>query len=174
MSRELTHPDDRQLLALAGEAGQALRAAGWRVALAESCTGGWLCKALTDVPGSSGYFTAGFTTYSNESKQQMLGVATETLATHGAVSREVVLQMAAGAQRLSGASLALSVSGVAGPDGGTLEKPVGLVWFGLAGPLAQLKAEKQLFAGDRDAVRRQAVAHGLALIMAAARAARQP
>jgi len=94
-------PDDRQLLALAGEAGQALSAAGWRVALAESCTGGWLCKALTDVAGSSEYFTAGFTTYSNESKQQTLGVAAETLVSRGAVSREVVLQMAAGAQRLS-------------------------------------------------------------------------
>ena len=167
-------PDERQLRALAGEAGQALRAAGWHVALAESCTGGWLCKALTDVAGSSEYFAAGFTTYSNESKQQMLGVAVETLALRGAVSREVVLQMAAGAQRLSGAQLALSVSGVAGPDGGTLEKPVGLVWFGLASPLAQLRAEKQLFAGDRDAVRRQAVAQGLALITAAARAACQP
>jgi nicotinamide-nucleotide amidase len=167
-------PDDRQLLVLAASAGKALCDVGWRVALAESCTGGWLGKALTDVAGSSEFFSVGFTTYSNQSKQQTLGIAAETLASRGAVSREVVLQMAAGAQRLGGTQLAVAVSGVAGPAGGTLEKPVGLVWFGIAGPQNELRAEKQLFAGDRDAVRRQAVAHGLALIITAARVARQP
>jgi nicotinamide-nucleotide amidase len=157
-------PDDKALFTLAVQAGAALRAAGWRVAAAESCTGGWLTKALTDVAGSSDFFAAGFATYSNASKQRALGVAAATLQAHGAVSREVVQEMALGAQRVAEVELALAISGVAGPTGGSAEKPVGCVWFGLAAPGAVLSAERLVFAGDREAVRRQAVAHALRLI----------
>jgi nicotinamide-nucleotide amidase len=162
-------PNDATLLALAEAAGAALCAAGWRVAAAESCTGGWVTKALTDVAGSSSFFTAGFATYTNESKQRVLGVASGTLTTHGAVSRQVVLEMALGAQRVGEADLAVAISGVAGPTGGTADKPVGCVWFGLAGPGGAVHAERHVFAGDREAVRRQAVAHALGLIVGAAR-----
>ena len=165
----LTSPNDVELLALAESAGAALSAAGWRVAAAESCTGGWVTKALTDVAGSSSFFTAGFATYSNEAKQRAVGVAAATLAAHGAVSRQVVLEMALGAQRVGEADLAVAVSGVAGPTGGTADKPVGCVWFGLAGPGGTVHAERHVFAGNREAVRRQAVAHALGLIAGAAR-----
>ena len=164
----LTPPNDAELLKLAARTGAALCAAGWRVAAAESCTGGWLTKALTDVAGSSDFFTAGFATYSNASKQRTLGVAAATLATHGAVSREVVLEMACGAQRAGEAQLAVAISGVAGPTGGTAEKPVGCVWFGLAGPGDAVSAERLVFGGNREAVRRQAVAHALEMIASAA------
>jgi nicotinamide-nucleotide amidase len=162
-------PNDTALLALAEAAAAALNAAGWRVAAAESCTGGWVTKALTDVAGSSRFFTAGFATYSNEAKQRALGVAGTTLGVHGAVSRQVVLEMALGAQRVGEADLAVAISGVAGPTGGTVDKPVGCVWFGLAGPGGAVHAERHVFAGDREAVRRQAVAHALRLIAGAAR-----
>jgi nicotinamide-nucleotide amidase len=162
-------PDDAALLVLAAAAGAALNAAGWHVATAESCTGGWVTKALTDVAGSSSFFTAGFATYSNEAKQRTLGVAAGTLAIHGAVSRQVVLEMALGAQRVGEADLAVAISGVAGPAGGTADKPVGCVWFGLAGPGGAVHAERHVFAGNREAVRRQAVAHALGLIAGAAR-----
>ncbi len=162
-------PDDATLSALAEAAGAALRAASWRVATAESCTGGWVSKALTDVAGSSGFFTAGFVTYSNEAKQRALGVASATLVAHGAVSRQVVLEMALGAQRVGEADLAIAISGVAGPTGGTADKPVGCVWFGLAGPGGAVHAERHVFVGNREAVRRQAVVHALGLIAGAAR-----
>ena len=165
----MTVPDDAALQKMAEAAATALTAARWSVATAESCTGGWVSKALTDVAGSSSYFKAGYVTYSNEAKQQALGVTSATLANHGAVSRQVVVEMAQGAQRAGGAELAVALSGVAGPTGGTPDKPVGCVWFGLAGPGGASHAEKQLFAGDREAVRRQAVAHALGLIAGAAR-----
>lgn len=168
MGAAMAAADDRQLLALATAAGTMLQACGWRVAVAESCTGGWIAKALTDVAGSSGFFTAGFTTYSNESKQRVLGVPEPLLARHGAVSEAVVAAMAQGALRQGQAELALATSGVAGPSGGSAEKPVGLVWFGLATAAGALRAECQRFQGDREAVRRQAVAHALRLIAAAA------
>jgi nicotinamide-nucleotide amidase len=164
----LTAPNDAELLALAGRAGAALCAAGCTLAAAESCTGGWLSKALTDVAGSSSFFTAGFATYSNESKQSALGVSVATLATHGAVSREVVLEMALGARHAGGADLAVAISGVAGPTGGTADKPVGTVWFGIVGPNSAPSAEKQHFGGNREAVRRQAVSHALLMIQMAA------
>jgi nicotinamide-nucleotide amidase len=134
------------------------------VATAESCTGGWIAKALTDVPGSSGCFGYGIVSYSNGAKEAMLGVKQRTLAGHGAVSEPVVREMAEGALRLSGADIAVAVSGVAGPDGGSDEKPVGTVWFAwsMRGP-AGITTDTDLrrFEGNRDSVRMQTVMHGL-------------
>ena len=154
---------------LAAQAGEALLAAGLRVVTAESCTGGGLAAALTDVPGSSRWFERGYVTYSNAAKQQDLGVAAAVLAGHGAVSAAVVEAMAAGALLASGAQVALAVSGVAGPDGGTADKPVGLVWFASARRGNPVRSECQQYQGDRAAVRAAAVVHGLRLILAAAR-----
>jgi nicotinamide-nucleotide amidase len=144
-----------------------LLAARWHVALAESCTGGWVAKCLTDVPGSSQWFERGIVSYSNQSKEQVLGVAPEVIETFGAVSRPTAEQMAAGALHSSGAELALAITGVAGPDGGTPTKPVGLVWFALAVRSGTASALEQRFDGDREAIRRSAVATGLELIIAA-------
>jgi nicotinamide-nucleotide amidase len=155
---------------LAATAGRALLARGWRVVTAESCTGGGIAAALTDIPGSSQWFERGYVTYSNLAKQQDLQVSASTLEVHGAVSSAVVLAMAAGALEASGAELALSVSGVAGPDGGTATKPVGLVWFALARRGAPGRSEMHQFPGDRAAVRLAAVHRALELINAAASA----
>ena len=160
--------NDEELYQLAARAGQALQARGWRVALAESCTGGWVAKLLTDIAGSSQWFERGYVTYSNLAKQQDLGVSAATLEAHGAVSAAVVVEMAAGALRASGADLAVAVSGVAGPDGGTATKPVGLVWFALARRGGLGNSEMRQFAGDRAAVRLAAVHRALELIDAAA------
>ena len=153
-------------LDLAATAGRALLARRWRLVTAESCTGGGVAAALTDIPGSSQWFERGYVTYSNLAKQQDLGVSAAMLETHGAVSSAVVLEMAAGALRASGADLALSVSGVAGPDGGSAAKPVGLVWFALAQRTGQGHSEMRQFAGDRAAVRLAAVYRALELINA--------
>ncbi len=157
---------DDELYQLALRIGIVLRRDALRLCTAESCTGGWLAKLITDVPGSSQWFERGYVSYSNEAKQQDLGVKPEILAAHGAVSGEVVEQMALGALLASGATLAVAISGVAGPDGGTSDKPVGLVWFALA-QSAGLDSEACRFAGDREAVRRQAVMKALQLIEAA-------
>lgn len=132
-----------------------------KLALAESCTGGWVAKALTDLAGSSAWFDRGFVTYSNEAKQEMLGVSTTTLDRYGAVSQETVNEMAVGALKNSHADYSLSVSGIAGPDGGTDEKPVGLVWFAWADKKGVLLSDKKIFIGDRNAVREQAVEYAL-------------
>jgi len=153
---------------LAEQAGRALQAAQLRVATAESCTGGGVAAALTDVPGSSNWFERGYVTYSNEAKVQDLGVDAEALVRHGAVSAAVVEQMAAGALRASGADLALAVSGVAGPDGGTPEKPVGLVYFAVQRRGGSAAISQAQFPGDRAAVRSAAVDRALQLIAAAA------
>ena len=158
-------PTDAELTALAARVGAALRARGWRLATAESCTGGWIAKLLTDQPGSSHWFGFGFVSYANEAKQACLGVSAETLATHGAVSDEVVEQMATGARLASAAELAVAVSGIAGPGGGSPDKPVGLVWLGWSGPGPSLEARSERFSGDREAVRRQAVAAALAGVL---------
>jgi nicotinamide-nucleotide amidase len=123
----------------------ACRARGIMLATAESCTGGMIAAALTDIAGSSDVVDRGFVTYSNEAKVAMLGVAEATLAAHGAVSRETALEMAAGALANSRAGIALSVTGVAGPGGGSVEKPVGLVWFGLAMSGRETTAERLQF-----------------------------
>jgi len=153
---------------LAEQAGRALLAARLRVATAESCTGGGVASALTDVPGSSNWFERGYVTYSNEAKVQDLGVDPRVLVRYGAVSAEAVEQMAAGALRASGADLALAVSGVAGPDGGTREKPVGLVYFAVQRRGGRLELTRGQFTGDRAAVRRGAIGKALQLITAAA------
>jgi nicotinamide-nucleotide amidase len=134
------------------------------VATAESCTGGWIAKALTDVPGSSGCFGYGIVSYSNGAKESILGVQNRTLAEHGAVSEPVVREMAEGTLRLSGADVSVAVSGVAGPDGGSDDKPVGTVWFAWStrGPAGiATDADLQRFEGNRESIRMQTVIHGL-------------
>ena len=155
---------DDSLYQLAADCGRTLLLRRQRLALAESCTGGWIAKALTDVPGSSQWFEAGFVTYSNSAKQRSLGVEAAVLARHGAVSREVVEQMATGALHATGADVSLAVSGVAGPDGGTADKPVGMVWFATCRAGHAPRAQQRRFAGSRDEVRRQAMQHALELI----------
>lgn len=140
---------------------QRLMARGWRLAAAESCTGGWVAKICTDLAGSSAWFERGFVTYTNEAKQEMLGVAAATLATHGAVSEETVQEMASGALKHSRAQIGLAISGVAGPGGGSPDKPVGTVCFAWALKEGGVQSERVCFEGDREAVRRQAVAHAL-------------
>jgi len=142
-----------------------LIARGDMLATAESCTGGWVAKVCTDLAGSSAWFERGFVTYSNEAKQEMLGVAAGTLASFGAVSEQTVVEMAAGALAHSRARWALAISGVAGPGGGTPDKPVGCVWLAWAGPDDWRLTRRCQFAGDRDAVRRQAVHTALQVLV---------
>ena len=133
---------------------------GATVATAESCTGGWVAKALTDVAGSSAAFGYGIVSYSNDAKASLLDVDRDTLARHGAVSEAVVEEMARGVLRLSDADMAVAVSGIAGPDGGTAEKPVGTVWCAWAQSTsngARIDTQRRVFAGDRDSVREQTV-----------------
>ncbi len=161
-------PTDKDLFALVERVATRLRAGGRRLATAESCTGGWVAKACTDLAGSSQWFECGFVTYSNAAKMRDLGVSARTLAEHGAVSEGTVREMAAGALRVSGADIAVAISGVAGPDGGTPAKPVGMVWFGLAsrrGSEMTVTAEMQVFPGDRELVRRRSVARALQLVL---------
>ena len=160
-------PSDLALLRQARRVGRALRARHWRVATAESCTAGWVAKVLTDVPGSSGWVECGYIVYSNAAKIRDLKVSIATLRRHGAVSEATALAMARGAVRATGAELAVSITGIAGPDGGTALKPVGTVWFGLAGGQRVVRATAmvRIFAGDREAVRRQSVAFALQLIL---------
>lgn len=149
--------NDSELFMLGTRVGAALKHGGGVVTCAESCTGGWVAKVLTDVAGSSGWFERGYVTYGNQAKCDMLGVKASTLEQHGAVSEPVVLEMAQGALTAASADYALSISGIAGPDGGSLEKPVGTVWFGFAGRQRPPFAQVMHFEGDRDGVRRQAV-----------------
>jgi len=165
---------DEALQLLAAEAGALLLAAGRRVATAESCTGGWVAKCLTDIAGSSQWFERGYVTYSDEAKAQSIGVAASVIETFGAVSRPTAEQMAAGALHASGADMAVAITGIAGPDGGSADKPVGLVWFALAQRTAAPVAIQQQFAGDREAIRRAAVASALRMVIAAAAAREQP
>ena len=138
------------------------------VATAESCTGGMIGAALTDIAGSSAVYERGFITYSNEAKAELLGVPMPLIIRHGAVSGEVAREMVKGAIRNSRADIAIAVTGVAGPDGGTPDKPVGLVWFGLATRGGVLRVERRVFAGgSRDFVRMKAVETALRLILAA-------
>ena len=133
----------------------------WMLATAESCTGGWIAKCCTDVAGSSAWFDRGFITYSNAAKQDMLGVRAETLAQYGAVSEAVVAEMATGALRHSQAHIAVAVSGIAGPSGGSAEKPVGTVCFAWAMRNGEVLTKTCQFAGDREAVRWQSVVFAL-------------
>lgn len=153
--------NDAALAALAAELGQTLSAAGWRLALAESCTGGWIAKVVTDVAGSSGWFDCGIVSYSNTAKAELLGVPTALLRKYGAVSEPVARAMAKGALVRTGADVAVAVSGIAGPGGGSPEKPVGTVCFGWGRRGSAIMTDTVVFAGDREAVRRQTVAHAL-------------
>lgn len=155
---------DKDIAELATALVAQLTASGNTVSTAESCTGGWIAKAITDVPGSSAVIGYGMVSYSNHAKMSLLGVQASTLDERGAVSAAVVEQMAGGALELSGADIAVAVSGIAGPDGGSREKPVGTVWFGWArrdGSSMLVASDRQLFDGDRDAVRAQTVIHAL-------------
>jgi len=159
---------DEKILDLAESVLAACRAAGLKVATAESCTGGLIAATLTAIAGSSDVLDRGFVTYSNAAKAEMLGVPTDLIATAGAVSETVARRMAEGALARSAADLAVAVTGVAGPDGGSAEKPVGLVWFALARRGGRTVTLHHVFPGDRAAVRRATVAQALRLLRAAA------
>lgn len=152
---------DAALQELAAQLGAAALLHHQSLVTAESCTGGWIAKVLTDIAGSSGWFECGIAAYSYESKQALLGVRPETLEHFGAVSRETVLEMVSGALVHSGASLAVAVTGIAGPTGGTSDKPVGTVWIAWKRRGGYASAEVHHFQGDREAVRRQTVAVAL-------------
>ena len=154
-------PTDADLHAAARPGGRRLRASRHVLVTAESCTGGWIAKAVTDVAGSSDWFDCGMAAYSYEAKQAMLGVNPHTLEVHGAVSRECVVEMVSGALVHSGATVAVAVTGIAGPTGDTPDKPVGTVWIAWKRRGGYPIAEKFAFDGDRDAVRRQTVAAAL-------------
>ena len=150
-------PDDDVLRRLAVDLGERLRAGRHRLVSAESCTGGWIAKTVTDIAGSSEWFDCGVVTYSNESKTALLGVAEETLATHGAVSEATARAMALGAIKRSRADWAVAVTGIAGPTGGTPHKPVGMVCFAWAQRDGACEALTCQFSGDRAGIREQAV-----------------
>ncbi len=135
------------------------------LALAESCTGGLIASMLTDVPGSSDYFLLSLVTYSNSSKMALLGIAPDALSEHGAVSEPVARAMAKGARRAGGADMGLAVTGIAGPSGGTPQKPVGLVFFGLDDGTTTL-VDRRVFPGDRLAIKKQAAEHALTMLCA--------
>ena len=151
-------PTDAELDALSQATGARLLAARQMLVTAESCTGGWIAKAVTDVAGSSAWFDCGMAVYSYEAKQAMLGVHPQTLETHGAVSRETAIEMVSGALVHSGATIAVAVTGIAGPGGGAPDKPVGTVWIAWKRRGGYALAELFHFDGDRDAIRRQTVA----------------
>ena len=144
---------------------QLLLARGWKLALAESCTGGLVCATLTELSGSSEWFERGYITYSNQAKTECLGVPAGLIESRGAVSEAVAKAMAQGAQRNAGANIGVSITGIAGPAGGTTEKPVGTVCFGWTIPNAAgepvTTCETKLFSGDRQAIRQQATEHAL-------------
>lgn len=157
---------DDELNALSVRVGNALRATGHLLTTAESCTGGWVAEVVTATAGSSAWFDCGFITYSNAAKQRLLGVLPATLATHGAVSEPVALELARGALLNSSATVALSITGIAGPGGAVPGKPVGTVCFGWALKDGAERTETCHFAGDREAVRRSSVCHTLAALLA--------
>jgi nicotinamide-nucleotide amidase len=160
---------DDEILTLAQSVLEACRARNWRLATAESCTGGLVAGVLTAIGGSSDVVERGFVTYSNEAKSELLGVAPEIIAAHGAVSAETVAAMAQGAVARAPVELAISVTGVAGPGGATPTKPVGLVLLGLARRDGRCRTERHVFPGDRSAIRQAAVQRALALLDAEVR-----
>jgi len=168
----LTHRDSRpgratELPERAVQAVAALRSTGATLSVAESCTGGWLGREITSVPGASACFWGGVIAYDNSAKLGVLSVSDATLSAHGAASRLAAEEMARGIAALSGTTWALAITGLAGPDGGTPEKPVGTVWIAVRGPVSNSRSF--LFAGNREEVRRQAVQAALGLLMEALR-----
>ena len=154
-------PSDETLHALAQTIAEALAQRGQMLVAAESCTGGWIAKTLTDLPGSSAWFECGVVAYSYEAKEALLGVHPHTLEQHGAVSQETAIEMVSGALARFGATIAVAVTGIAGPSGGTPEKPVGTVWIAWKRRGGYAGAQVFHFDGDREAVRRQTVARAL-------------
>lgn len=156
---------DSELVALSETIGTACRARGLTIATAESCTGGWAAQVITHTAGSSAWFDRGFVTYANAAKTDMLGVRMDTIEAHGAVSLQTAGEMAAGALAHSNAMISLAITGIAGPTGGSPDKPVGTVCFAwcirTGDRIDTPSCERRLFAGDREAVRRQAVVHAL-------------
>jgi nicotinamide-nucleotide amidase len=153
-------PSDAGLTELAQRLGIRLEARGLRIATAESCTGGWIAKALTDIPGSSAWFDGAAVSYSNSLKSALLGIPAALIAEQGAVSEAVARSMATGLRQLSSAPLGIAVTGIAGPGGGSPGKPVGLVWFAWRID-SEVAAAARVFGGNRDAVRRQSVQFAL-------------
>lgn len=159
---------DFELMRLSEQVGTALRSRQRRLVTAESCTGGWIGKVLTDIAGSSAWYLGGVVSYSNELKQSLLGVRRETLEAHGAVSEATAREMAAGALNALGGEMAVAVTGIAGPEGGTVDKPVGTVWFAWAvreGASMRLQVACEAFPGDRERVRRATVHRALAELL---------
>ncbi len=152
---------DAALLTLAASVGAALERRGWKLTLAESCTGGMAAQVVTAIPGSSAWFERGFVTYSNEAKMELLGVLPETLKQQGAVSEETAREMALGALNRSHAQIAAAITGIAGPEGGTADKPVGTVCFAWADITGAIVSTTVRFTGDREAVRSQSVQYSL-------------
>jgi nicotinamide-nucleotide amidase len=152
---------DAELFQLAEQVGQLLKQKGWMLATAESCTGGWVGQVITAVPGSSAWYERGFITYTNSAKQEMLGVSEQTLDAMGAVSEETVREMAQGALRYSRAQISVSLSGIAGPGGGTPKKPLGTVCIGWATGDGDLSSTTCRLGGDREEIRSRAVAAAL-------------
>ncbi|CAG0953646.1 nicotinamide-nucleotide amidase [Methylophilaceae bacterium] len=148
---------DDELLKLSAELGVALKQRGWMLALAESCTGGMAAQYITAIAGSSAWFDAGFVTYSNQAKTRMLGIEADIIKTAGAVSEQTAIQMARGALAHSNAHIAAAITGIAGPDGGSAEKPVGTVCFAWATADGGIASTTGHFSGNREAVRRQSV-----------------
>jgi nicotinamide-nucleotide amidase len=151
------HIMDNELFELAQQLGQLLKSKEKKIATAESCTGGWIAQIITEVSGSSAWFDRGFVTYSNAAKMQMLGVKSETLDKFGAVSTQTATEMADGALAHSDADCAIAVTGIAGPDGGTAEKPVGTVFIAWAYKNQNIKVVQKKFMGNRHQIRRQTV-----------------
>jgi nicotinamide-nucleotide amidase len=155
------HIMESELFKLAEQLGRLLKANGIKIATAESCTGGWIAQVITDVPGSSAWFDRGFVTYSNAAKVQMLGVIPQTLEKYGAVSAETATEMAAGALAHSAADVAIAVTGIAGPDGGTPEKPVGTVFIAWARKNGEANVVKKQLSGNRRQIRAQTVKNAI-------------
>jgi len=154
-------PSEQELRDLAEQLGECLTSKGIKLASAESCTGGWLAKIITDIPGSSAWFVGSVVSYSNEAKQSLLGVSADTLAEFGAVSGDTVLEMSDGLFAHTDADVAVSISGIAGPDGGSDDKPVGLVWLSWGKRDKSVFANSFNFDGDREDVRRQSIKQAL-------------
>jgi nicotinamide-nucleotide amidase len=161
----MSSPAEQELSDLAEELGACMKDKGIKLASAESCTGGWLAKIITDIPGSSEWFTGSVVCYSNESKTSLLGVHENTLTEFGAVSGDTVIEMADGLFSHTDADVAVGVSGIAGPDGGTEDKPVGLVWLSWGKRDKSVYAKPYNFAGDREAVRKQSIAQALSNLL---------
>ena len=152
---------DIELLSLAEKLGKQLKKSGLKVATAESCTGGWIAQCLTEIPGSSAWFDRGYVTYSNNAKVAMLNVDPQTLMQYGAVSAETATQMVSGALNNSDADWAIAVTGIAGPDGGSADKPVGTVFIAWQSKAGNPKIEKLQFSGDRHQIRKQTVIYAI-------------